>query len=162
MQTATHYRVRHLSITTGQVLRQPVTIILMCNRQSGSGHTGPEVRTGDNEPRRNAPFSSCSSPNSCFSVLLVLLIFLLCIFHSLFILILPTISNHHLYTCSNYFTHSYVFQLSVPIFLLSCSVFHSWIPSFSSSRFSLPCLRHYPSSLIFSASSCLLLSCFIV
>jgi len=56
MQTATHYRARHLSIITGQVLRQQVTVILICNRKSGRGHTGPEVRTGDNEPRRNAPF----------------------------------------------------------------------------------------------------------
>lgn len=35
-----------------------------------------------------------------------------------------------------------VFQLSVPIFLLSSSVFPSWIPLFYSSRFSLPCLHN--------------------
>jgi len=77
MQTAIQYRARHLSIISGQVLRQQVTVILICNRQSGRGHTGPEVRTGDNEPRRNSPFSSCSSLNPSFSVLLGLLIFLL-------------------------------------------------------------------------------------
>jgi len=47
-KTATHYRARHFSIITGQVLRQQVTVILICNRQSGREHTGPEVRTGDN------------------------------------------------------------------------------------------------------------------
>lgn len=71
MQTATHYTARHLTIITGQILRQQVTVILICYRQSCRGHTGPEVRTGDNEPRRNAPFSSFSSLNPCFSVLLV-------------------------------------------------------------------------------------------
>ena len=145
-----------MSIITGQVSRQQVTLILICNRQSRSGHTGPEVRTGDNELRRNAPLSSCFPLNPCFSVLSVLLTFLLHIFHSLFILILPTNSNHHLHPYSNYFTHSYVFQLSVPIFLLSFSVFPSWIHLFSSSRFSPLASIIYHSSLIFSASSCLL------
>ena len=40
------------------------------------------------------PFFGCSSLNPCFSVFLVLLNFLLHIFHS--ILLLPTISNYHL------------------------------------------------------------------
>jgi hypothetical protein len=119
------------------------------------------VRTGDNEPRRNAPFSCCSSLNPCFSVLLVLLICLLYIFHSLFILILslhitiftfvPIILFIPMFSNCQFQFSSYPLQY----FLLGYrySLLHGFLSLTSTI---------YLSSLIFSASSCLLLSCFIV